>query len=203
MRHGTPHPDRRFRTAHFALRLGRWCITGDFFPGTNKPKTWQSDKWLTTSGTREDQSILSQDPPCYSGAALANFLCGVRPMLPSFVTDLKTFVPAKDPELSKQFYIDLGFTINWSNEQIAELQIGSFRFLLQTFYVAEHAGNFMMSLAVEDADAWWEHIQRLEFTKKYPGIMCKPPQMQPWGIRVLYLSDPSGVLWHITDQLKS
>ena len=61
----------------------------------------------------------------------------------------------------------------------------------------------MMSLQVEDADAWWEHIQRQEFTKKYPGIMCKPPAMQAWGIRVLYLSDPTGVLWHITDMRKS
>jgi hypothetical protein len=124
-------------------------------------------------------------------------------MLPSPVTNLMAFVPARDPALSRQFYADLGFTINWSNEQIAELQIGSFRFLLQTFYVAEHAGNFMMSLAVEDADAWWEFIERKEIAKKYPGIMCKPPAMQPWGIRVLYLSDPSGVLWHITDQKKS
>ena len=124
-------------------------------------------------------------------------------MPPSTVVDLKTFVPAKDAELSKKFYTDLGFTINWSNKEIAELQIGSFRFLLQTFYVAEHAGNFMMSLNVENADAWWEHIQRQEFTKKYPGIMCKPPARQPWGIRVLYLSDPSGVLWHITDMRES
>jgi uncharacterized glyoxalase superfamily protein PhnB len=119
------------------------------------------------------------------------------------VIDLKTFVPAKDPGLAKRFYTDLGFTINWSNEQIAELQIGDFRFLLQSFYVAQHAENFMMSLNVEDADAWWEHIQRMDFTKKYPGIMCKAPEMQPWGIRVLYLSDPSGVLWHITDARKS
>lgn len=124
-------------------------------------------------------------------------------MLPSTVIDLKTFVPARDAGLSKKFYADLGFTVNWSNDEIAELQIGSFRFLLQTFYVPEHAGNFMMSLSVENADAWWEHIQRQEFTKKYPGILCKPPAMQPWGIRVLYLSDPSGVLWHITDMRKA
>ena len=124
-------------------------------------------------------------------------------MIPSPVTDLKPFVPAKDAALSREFYADLGFTINWSNDQIAELQIGSFRFLLQTFYVAEHAGNFMMSLAVEDADAWWEYIQKQDLVTKYPGIMCKPPQMQPWGIRVLYLSDPAGVLWHITDMRKS
>lgn len=124
-------------------------------------------------------------------------------MLPSPVVDMKAFVPAKDHQVSKAFYTDLGFTINWSNDEIAELQMGSFRFLLQKFYVAQHAGNFMMSLNVENADAWWEHIERQEFTKKYPGIMCKPPQMQPWGMRVLYLSDPTGVLWHIADSPKS
>jgi uncharacterized glyoxalase superfamily protein PhnB len=124
-------------------------------------------------------------------------------MLPSPVVDIKAFVPAKDHALSKAFYMDLGFTINWSNDEIAELQIGSFRFLLQKFYVEQHAGNFMMGLQVEDADAWWEHIRRQEFTKKYPGIMCRPPAMQPWGLRVLYLSDPTGVLWHISDSKKS
>lgn len=124
-------------------------------------------------------------------------------MLSSPVNNLMAFVPARDAELSRKFYADLGFTINWSNDEIAELQIGSFRFLLQTFYVAEHAGNFMMSLGVDDLDAWWEFIPRQELAKKYPGIMCKPPAMQPWGIRALYLSDPSGVLWHITDDRKS
>lgn len=123
-------------------------------------------------------------------------------MVPSAVKDLKAFVPAKDAEVSKEFYTDLGFTINFSNDEIAELQIGEFRFLLQKFYVAEHAGNFMMSLLVEDADAWWEHIVRNDIAKKYPGIVCKAPAMQPWGLRVLYLSDPTGVLWHIADRRK-
>lgn len=63
-------------------------------------------------------------------------------MLPSPITDLKAFVPASDPQLSRKFYTDLGFTINWSNDEIAELQIGAFRFLLQTFYVAEHGRQF-------------------------------------------------------------
>ena len=124
-------------------------------------------------------------------------------MLPSPVVDMKAFVPAKDHEISKAFYTDLGFTINWSNEEIAELQMGSFRFLLQKFYVPQHAGNFMMSLNVENADAWWEYIEHRDFTKKYPGTICKPPQMQPWGMRVLYLSDPTGVLWHISENPKS
>lgn len=124
-------------------------------------------------------------------------------MVPSGVTDIKAFVPARDLELSKSFYSDLGFTINFSNDQIAEVQIGSFRFLLQKFYVAEHAGNFMMSMSVDDADAWWEYIHQKEFTRKYPGMMCKSPEMQPWGLRILYLSDPTGVLWHITENRKA
>lgn len=123
-------------------------------------------------------------------------------MLASPVTDLKAFVPAKDLELSKAFYTELGFTVSWSNDQIAELQIGAFRFLLQKFYVAEHAGNFMMSLSVESVDEWWKYIEQQAFTKKYPGIMCKPPAMQPWGLKVLYLSDPTGVLWHIVEDRK-
>src|SRR5579871_6699614 len=120
-------------------------------------------------------------------------------MEPSTVLDLKAFVPAKDYELAKQFYLDLGFTLNWSSEQISEFQIGSFRFFLQAFYVKDHAGNFMMSLSVEDADAWWEQIERVGLQQKYPGIVAKPPKLQPWGVRVLYLSDPTGVLWHISD----
>lgn len=116
------------------------------------------------------------------------------------VIDLKAFVPSKDAAISRQFYVDLGFTLNWSNDQIAEFQIGSFRFLLQSFYVQPHAENFMMHLTVGDADAWWKHITEIELVKKYPGIMAKPPAMQPWGLRVLYLSDPTGVLWHIAER---
>ena len=36
----------------------------------------------------------------------------------SSILDLKTFVPAKDHELAKRFYIDLGFKLNWSNDEV-------------------------------------------------------------------------------------
>jgi len=116
------------------------------------------------------------------------------------VLDLNAFVPAKDFELAKQFYTDLGFTLLWGNAEIAQFQIGSFRFLLQNFFVEQHAGNFMMSLAVEDAGAWWQDIESKGLKEKYALRIAAPPKMQPWGIRVLYLSDPTGVLWHITDR---
>jgi Glyoxalase/Bleomycin resistance protein/Dioxygenase superfamily len=123
-----------------------------------------------------------------------------RSIDPSPVLELNAFVPAKEYGLSKQFYSDLGFTLRWSNDDIAQFQIGTFTFLLQKFHVQQHAENFMMSLMVEDVDAWWQHIQRIDLREKYPGIVLKPPALQPWGLRVLYLSDPTGVLWHIADR---
>jgi hypothetical protein len=120
-------------------------------------------------------------------------------MLPGPVADLNAFVPARDFELSQRFYLDLGFTWLWGNSDIAQFQAGDFRFLLQRFYVPAHAENFMMSLAVDDADAWWQHIQEQDLQRKYGMGMAKAPAVQPWGLRVLYLSDPSGILWHITD----
>jgi len=35
------------------------------------------------------------------------------------VTEIKAFVPAKDFELSKQFYQDIGFTMAWEGGGIA------------------------------------------------------------------------------------
>ncbi len=124
-------------------------------------------------------------------------------MEPSRVVELNAFVPAKDLTVSKQFYSELGFTLVWCNDDIAQFQIGSYTFLLQKFYVPEHANNFMMALQVEDADAWWEHIKALGLKEKYKLHMVKPPEMQPWGIRVLYISDPAGILWHIQDGKKA
>ena len=28
----------------------------------------------------------------------------------------------------------------------------------------------------------------------------KPPAMQPWGLRIAYIVDPSGVLWHVAQR---
>jgi uncharacterized glyoxalase superfamily protein PhnB len=124
-------------------------------------------------------------------------------MAPSKILKLMAFVPAKDFQLSRQFYHDLGFHQNWGDNQACELELEGYRFILQQFYVKDHAGNFMMHLMVEDADKWWEYIQATGLVKKYDLHMAKPPELQPWGLRVLYLTDPTGVLWHIADRPKS
>ena len=120
--------------------------------------------------------------------------------IPTPVIDLTAFVHSEEFALSRQFYAELGFHTQWAEGNAAELRLGSFGFILQNFYVEQHAGNFMMHLMVENSDVWWQHIETVGFREKYPGIVIKPPTLQPWGLRVLYLSDPSGVLWHIADR---
>jgi uncharacterized glyoxalase superfamily protein PhnB len=120
-------------------------------------------------------------------------------IVPSKILNMMAFVPAEDFELSRRFYRDLGFRENWGDSQACELEMQGYRFLLQNFHVKDHAGNFMMHLMVEDADKWWEHIQNIALAQSYDLSVVRPPELQPWGLRVLYLSDPSGVLWHIAD----
>ena len=101
---------------------------------------------------------------------------------------------------SKQFYLDLGFNTVWDSGDSCELEIEGHGFILTSVYVKEYAANSMMSLMVEDADVWWQHITELGLQEKYALAMLRSPAMQPWGLRVLYISDPSGVLWHIADR---
>jgi catechol 2,3-dioxygenase-like lactoylglutathione lyase family enzyme len=110
--------------------------------------------------------------------------------------DAKAFVPARDFELSKSFYQDLGFELVWSTEDLTLLRRGRASFLLQDFYVQEHAGNFMMHLLVEEVDAWWRHVQERELSSRY-GIKAEPPTDRPWGMRDFVIVDSAGVLWRI------
>jgi uncharacterized glyoxalase superfamily protein PhnB len=50
---------------------------------------------------------------------------------------------------------------------------------------------------VDDLDAWWAHIDALDLPLTFCVQPPKPPQMQPWGLRIAYVYDPCGVLWHV------
>jgi catechol 2,3-dioxygenase-like lactoylglutathione lyase family enzyme len=110
--------------------------------------------------------------------------------------EVKAYVPSKDFDLSKRFYQDLGFNLAWSSDELAYFQHGDSSFLLQNFYVKEHADNFMMHLLVENVEAWWRHVQGKELVTKY-GVTVHPPADRPWGIRDFVIIDPTGVLWRI------
>lgn len=112
------------------------------------------------------------------------------------ITEIKAFVPAKDFEISKQFYKDLGFTMASEGGGVAYFHFEHVSFLLQDFCVASLAENFMMHILVEDVDAWRNHVQASGVASKY-GVRVTEIESQPWRMRDFCLSDPSGVLWRI------
>lgn len=117
----------------------------------------------------------------------------------SKANSIRAFVPARDLEASKRFYQDLGFEQIWGDDSACGMQLDDCEIILQKFYVKEHAENFMMALGVENVDTWWDHIVANGLKEKHGLGMAKAPEMQPWGIRVLYICDPTGVLWHIAE----
>lgn len=112
--------------------------------------------------------------------------------------ELKPFVPAKDFELSKRFYLDLGFQIPWSSDELAYLHCGNCTFLLQNFYVKSLAENFMMHLSVQNVDDWRAHVREQQIAETY-GVVVSEPEQRPWRMRDFMLYDPSGVLWRIAE----
>ena len=115
------------------------------------------------------------------------------------VTEIRAFrpfLPAKEFETSLRFYRAIGFHAYPLGESLAELSLGTHAFLLQGRYVKEWAENTVMHVLVEDVDVWWQHLDSLALNRQFGVSSPAPPRVEPWGLTVAYLSDPSGVLWH-------
>ncbi|MCB9871195.1 MAG: glyoxalase [Planctomycetes bacterium] len=112
----------------------------------------------------------------------------------------RPFLPTKDFDASKRFYEALGFALELDAQDVAILRLGSSSFLLQRHYQKDWAENFMMQLMVDDLDAWWQRICSLDLPAQFGVANPKAPAVQPWGLRIAYLLDPTGVLWHIAER---
>ena len=119
--------------------------------------------------------------------------------IPTGTESARPFVPTKDFALSRAFYEALGFAKLLDGE-VAIFEVGSGAFILQNFYQEQLAANFMMQLMVDDLDAWWAHIESLNLPERFGVKPPRAPAVQPWGLRVAYLFDPAGVLWHIAER---
>ncbi len=115
------------------------------------------------------------------------------------VLALRPFVPARDYEASKRFYQAIGFTLSHADEHVAFLKAGSFSFILQNLYVRELAENCMVQLLVRDVDAWWRDIDPAKLVEEFAVKPPRAPELQAWGMKVGFVFDPSGVLWHIAE----
>jgi len=118
-------------------------------------------------------------------------------MTPPPIHALRPFLPAADLAASLAFYRALGFTVEreFRDGSGAIIELGACSLILARHDPGDH--GWMMQLVVPDLDAWWAHIQAAKLDDAFGVPPPKPPAMQPWGLRVAYVVDPSGVLWHV------
>lgn len=113
-----------------------------------------------------------------------------------YAKSIRPFIGAKDYDISRQFYLDLGFNETVLDAKMSVFELEEMSFYLQNAYVKDWVDNTMIFLEVNELDAFWSKISTLDLPSKYQNVRFSPIQELHWG-RECFLHDPSGILWHI------
>jgi len=113
-------------------------------------------------------------------------------------TSLRPFIGAKNFELSRAFYRDLGFEETVLEAKLSLFRNGTSTFYLQDYYVAEWVDNTMLLLEAADVAQQYDALQASNLFVKYPDAKLLPIKVESWG-EVFFIIDPSGVLWHVAE----
>ena len=108
---------------------------------------------------------------------------------------IRTFIGAKNYNISRNFYNDLGFEEIITSKKMSYFNIGEFGFYLQDYYVKDWIDNSMVFFEVENIEKTLEYIRGLNLTQKYVNIRLSEIVHNEWG-KEFFLHDPSGILWH-------
>ena len=112
------------------------------------------------------------------------------------IVNIRTFIPSKNFELSMAFYKDLGFELQWKNDELAIFGTKTQNFFLQNAYEKVWAENLMMQIHVEDLDEAFRIAESL--THKYKDTRINDIFVADYG-RTFHLIGPAGELWHFTE----
>jgi len=114
------------------------------------------------------------------------------------ILSLEPFVPSgSDFEASKQFFVELGFTISWDGGNYVGFERDGWKFILQKFDNVEFAQNFMVNVKVDNAEEFWKEVNDKKLPEKF-GIRLGKPTKQPYGKEVNII-DIAGVCWHFVE----
>ena len=101
-------------------------------------------------------------------------------------------------ENSKQFFVELGFVVNWDAGDYAGFERDGCKFILQKFDNVEFAQNFMLSVSVDSVEEFWKEVNEKQLSRKF-GVRISQPTVQPYGKEVNII-DIAGVCWHFVEQ---
>jgi catechol 2,3-dioxygenase-like lactoylglutathione lyase family enzyme len=108
---------------------------------------------------------------------------------------IRPFIGAKDFQLSRSFYRDLGFEEVVLGDDMSLFKTDGLGFYLQDAYVKDWIDNTMVFMEVQDVSRFWNELLALNLTEKYETVRLAPIRTHDWG-RECFVHDPSGVLWH-------
>lgn len=108
---------------------------------------------------------------------------------------IRPFIGAKNFEISRSFYRDLGFEEHLYAPDFCVFQSGELTFYLQAYYVKDWVDNTMVFMEVDDVERFWNELTALNLPDKYENVRLVPIRTMDWG-RECFVHDPSGILWH-------
>ena len=111
------------------------------------------------------------------------------------VLSIRPFIGAKDFQVSRRFYTELGFEEVVVSSNLSLFKTGNFAFYLQDAYVKDWIDNTMVFLEVENVNDFWETLKALNLEVKYNEVRLVPIRIEHWG-KECFVHDPSGILWH-------
>ena len=108
---------------------------------------------------------------------------------------IRPFIGAKNFDISRSFYRDLGFEETVLFHNMSVFKTGQLAFYLQDAYVQDWVDNTMIFLEVDNIDRYWKELSALGLATKYENVKLTPIKNYDWG-RECFMHDPSGILWH-------
>jgi catechol 2,3-dioxygenase-like lactoylglutathione lyase family enzyme len=108
---------------------------------------------------------------------------------------IRPFIGAKNFEISRNFYQDLGFEEKRLTPVFSVFHLSGISFYLQDAYVKEWVENSQVFVELEDVSHFWNELLTSGLADKYEHVRFIPIRDQDWG-RECFVHDPSGILWH-------
>ena len=108
---------------------------------------------------------------------------------------IRPFIGAKNYEISRNFYRDLGFKEKVLSSNLSYFDSNGFGFYLQNAFVKDWIDNTMVFMEVENVQEFYDELIKLELPSKYDTVKIVPVKVLDWG-KECFVHDPSGVLWH-------
>lgn len=115
---------------------------------------------------------------------------------------IRPFIGAKNYQESREFYKSIGFEEVVIGDKMCLFKVNeNLGFYLQDFYVEDWIDNTMVFLEVDDIERCAEELSNKGLQGKFKGVRLTEIKQFDWG-RELFMTDPSGVLWHFGEFTK-